>query len=99
MNTPAPLVNTPMRRLEDADDLQLPDMLSVAFVRRESLSRLLREAGYDVRTFPSSKAFLEAAPALTAGCVVLDLHQPGGLAVPRELKARRRIGLPVIALG
>jgi PAS domain S-box-containing protein len=65
---------------------------------QKSLSRLLREAGYDVRFFPSSKAFLGAAPALAAGCVVLDLHQPGGLAVPRELKARR-IGLPVIALG
>ncbi|WP_460448751.1 PAS domain-containing protein [Alsobacter sp. SYSU BS001988] len=65
---------------------------------QESLSRLLKEAGYDARSFPSGRAFLEAAPALTAGCVVLDLHQPGGLAVPRELKARG-IGLPVIALG
>jgi FixJ family two-component response regulator len=38
-----------------------------------------------------------AAPALVSGCVVLDIHQPatGGIAIPRELKARR-IGLPVI---
>ena len=67
---------------------------------RQSLSRVLREAGYDVRAFPSGKAFLESAPALVSGCVVLDIHQPdaGGLTIPRELKARR-IGLPVIVLG
>lgn len=67
---------------------------------RESLSRVLWEAGYDVRAFPSGKAFLESAPALVSGCVVLDIQQPdaGGLAVPRELKARR-IGLPVVILG
>ena len=53
-----------------------------------------------MRAFPSGKAFLEAAPALAAGCVVLDMRQPeaGGLTIPRELKARR-IGLPVIVLG
>ena len=67
---------------------------------RQNLTRGLREAGYDVRAFPSGKAFLESAPALAAGCVVLDIHQPdaGGLTIPRELKARR-IGLPVIVLG
>lgn len=67
---------------------------------RESLSRVLWEAGYDVRAFPSGKAFLESAPALVSGSVVLDIQQPdaGGLAIPRELKARR-IGLPVIVLG
>ena len=66
----------------------------------QSLSRVLREAGYDVRAFPSGKAFLESAPALVSGCVVLDIHNPdaGGLTIPRELKARR-IGLPVIVLG
>jgi PAS domain S-box-containing protein len=64
------------------------------------LSHLLRDAGYRVRVFSSGKSFLEAAPALAAGCVVLDICWSGadGLIVPRELKARR-IGLPVIALG
>jgi PAS domain S-box-containing protein len=67
---------------------------------RQDLTRGLRAAGYDVRAFSSGKAFLEAAPALAAGCVVLDIRQPdaGGLTIPRELKARR-IGLPVIVLG
>jgi PAS domain S-box-containing protein len=67
---------------------------------RQYLTRGLRSAGYDVRAFPSGKAFLEAAPALMAGCVVLDIRQPeaGDLTIPRELKARR-IGLPVIVLG
>lgn len=67
---------------------------------RQDLTRGLRNAGYDVRAFPSGKAFLEAAPALAAGCVVLDIRQPeaGGLTILREFKARR-IGLPVIVLG
>ena len=67
---------------------------------RQDLSRFLRDAGYRVRVFSSGKAFLEAAPALAAGCVVLDIRRSGagGLAIPRELKARR-IGLPVIVLG
>ncbi|EIM25324.1 PAS domain S-box protein [Microvirga lotononidis] len=67
---------------------------------RQDLTRGLRDAGYDVRAFPSGKAFLEAAPALAAGCVVLDMRQPeaGELTIPRELKARR-IRLPVIVLG
>ncbi|WP_052954628.1 PAS domain S-box protein [Microvirga vignae] len=64
------------------------------------LSHFLRDAGYRVRVFSSGKSFLEAAPALAAGCVVLDICRSGagGLVVPSELKARH-IGLPVIVLG
>lgn len=67
---------------------------------RQSLSILLREAGYDVRAFSSGKAFLAAAPALVPGCVVLDIRRPDaeGLAILKELKARRS-GLPAIVLG
>ncbi|WP_202049819.1 PAS domain S-box protein [Microvirga mediterraneensis] len=67
---------------------------------RRAVSHLLRDAGYRVRVFSSGKAFLEAAPALATGCVVLDIGRSGagGLVIPRELKARH-IGLPVIVLG
>jgi len=80
---------------------------SVAFVyvvdadegSRESLSRVLKEAGYEVTSFASARAFLETAPALVPGCVVLNAHlpEPGGLRIPAELKARRTV-LPVIVM-
>ncbi len=67
---------------------------------RERLARALQGAGYQVRTFGTVPGFLEAAPALLPGCVVLDITaaEAGGLVVPRELKARR-VGLPVVVTG
>lgn len=61
------------------------------------LSRLLQDAGYRATVFGTARGFLEAAPALVPGCVLLDLAQPeaAALSVPRELKARR-LALPVI---
>jgi FixJ family two-component response regulator len=53
-----------------------------------------------VKSFPSAEAFLEVAPVLVPGCVILDVQAPaaGELILPKELKARR-IGLPVIVIG
>jgi PAS domain S-box-containing protein len=69
---------------------------------RQDLIRLLQTAGYDVKAFPSARSFLEVAPLLVRGCVVLDTRTPspgsGSLTVPRELKAQH-VGLPVIAIG
>jgi PAS domain S-box-containing protein len=67
---------------------------------RRELSLVLQEAGFQVNQFSSAQAFLEVAPVLLPGCVVLDARAPeaGGLAIPKELKARRA-GLPVIVLG
>jgi FixJ family two-component response regulator len=67
--------------------------------RRELLLQL-QEAGYQVKAFASAQAFLEVAPVLVPGCVVLDTRTPeaGGLTIPREMKARRA-GLPVVVLG
>lgn len=69
---------------------------------RRGLLRLLRTAGYDAKEFSSARSFLEVAPVLAAGCVVLDVRSAGspvgGLVVPAELKARR-IGLPVVVIG
>ena len=42
-----------------------------------SLGRLLRSAGFAVRTFPSSRDFLAQSTSAPAGCLVLDLSMPG----------------------
>lgn len=63
------------------------------------LATLARGAGYRARTFASATAFLDIAPVLAAGCVLVDLRKARheGLSIPRELKARA-IALPTIAL-
>ncbi|MBV8398625.1 MAG: response regulator [Acetobacteraceae bacterium] len=60
----------------------------------------VRGAGYYLKAFASPEAFLEIAPALAPGCVLLDARasRAGGLAVLRELKAGG-IALPVIMIG
>ncbi|WP_147023450.1 response regulator transcription factor, partial [Microvirga aerophila] len=67
---------------------------------RRELSLVLEEAGYQVNLFPSPPAFLEVAPVVVPGSVVLRSHGPDGgeLTLPRELKARRS-ALPVIVVG
>ena len=42
-----------------------------------ALKRLLTASSFDVVTFPSGKAFLEALPSTRPDCAVLDLHMPG----------------------
>ena len=42
-----------------------------------SLGRLLRSAGFAVRTFPSSRDFLAQSRSGQSGCLVLDLSMPG----------------------
>ena len=67
---------------------------------RRDLYLLLQGAGYQVKSFDTAQSFLEVAPVLTPGCVVLDIRHPeaGELTIPRELKSRRA-GLPVIVIG
>jgi FixJ family two-component response regulator len=43
----------------------------------KSLDRLLRAAGFAVRTFPSPQVFLQQNDAHAPGCVVLDVSMPG----------------------
>jgi FixJ family two-component response regulator len=43
----------------------------------KSLGRLLRSAGFDVRTFPSPQEYLTQTPTGQPGCLVLDLSMPG----------------------
>jgi FixJ family two-component response regulator len=63
------------------------------------IAALVRAGGYRTRIFPSGSAFLDIAPVLSPGCVLVDLRKAKveGLSVQRELKARS-ITLPTIAL-
>ncbi len=63
------------------------------------LTGWVRGLGYRAQSFASAAAFLDLAPALARGCVLIDLRRKRdeGLSVPRELRARS-ISLPTIAL-
>ncbi|WP_424811845.1 PAS domain S-box protein [Roseococcus sp. YIM B11640] len=87
-----------------AEDLTHEDSRQVYIVSaRESEARrlagLVRTGGYHARIFGSAAAFLDIAPVLAPGCVLVDLRgkREAGMAIPRELKARS-IALPTIAL-
>ena len=57
---------------------------------QRALSRLLRAAGYDTRTFGSGEELLDSAEVLmSSGCIILDLVLPGedGLEVQDRLAA------------
>lgn len=66
---------------------------------RDSLSLLLRAAGYATRVFATAEAFLAVAAEVKAHCAVVDLRLPGinGLELQAEL-ARRGSALPVIVI-
>jgi FixJ family two-component response regulator len=63
----------------------------------KALSRLLRAAGFAVRTFPSPQVFLAEHDATAPGCLVLDLAMPGidGLQLQQAL-ARSADACPVV---
>ena len=44
---------------------------------RRSLERLLRAAGLMAQPYETPFAFLDAAPVLPGGCVLLDVRMPG----------------------
>jgi FixJ family two-component response regulator len=54
---------------------------------RRSLSRVLREEGFEVRGYESAEAFLTRRHAMARGCLVLDVTMPGldGFALQRRL--------------
>jgi PAS domain S-box-containing protein len=87
------------------EDLTQEDVSQVYIVCSKAsearrLASLVRGLGYRARTFDKGSAFVDMAPVLAPGCVLVDLRRAreDGLSVPRELKARA-IALPTIALG
>ena len=63
------------------------------------LAAVVRSTGHRARIFEGVPAFLDIAPVLSPGCVLVDLRgsRRQNLSIPRELKARS-IALPTIAL-
>jgi FixJ family two-component response regulator len=66
---------------------------------RDSLESLLRSVGQVSTSYPSARAFLEAAPPDLPACLVLDVRLPeqSGLELQRAL-AEQGVRLPVIVI-
>jgi DNA-binding NtrC family response regulator len=66
---------------------------------RESLSNLIRSAGFNVQTFASAQAFLTSRRPDAPSCLVLDVQLPGlsGLDLQQEL-AKVQCQIPIIFL-
>ena len=66
---------------------------------RTAVTRLLRAAKYEVRSYASASEFLESDPCAEPGCILLDLRMPGasGLDLQQSLE-RMEERLPIIFL-
>jgi FixJ family two-component response regulator len=64
---------------------------------RESLARLIRSVGFQVRIFGSAEEFLSAGHGRRADCLILDIRMPGmnGLELQQALSVTDR-ELPII---
>jgi PAS domain S-box-containing protein len=102
---PIPDEHGAVARIGGITEDMTPDNVRQAYVvctkaaEARRLAALVRSAGYRARTFESGAAFLDLAPVLAPGCVLVDLRKARdeGLSIPRELKARS-VMLPTIAL-
>ncbi|HEY0313271.1 MAG TPA: PAS domain S-box protein [Allosphingosinicella sp.] len=81
------------------EDVRQAYIVSGGAAEARRLAGIVRAEGYRARTFASSAEFLDVAPVLAPGCVIVDLRKgrEEGLSIPRELKARS-IPLPTIAV-
>jgi len=66
---------------------------------RDSLAVLLESKAYAVRSFGSAPEFLEAAPSLAAGCLIVDIRMPemDGLELQQRL-TERALYFPMIVI-
>jgi two-component system, LuxR family, response regulator FixJ len=66
---------------------------------RDSLSFRLRAEGYKTSTYASAREFLDTAPSLAPGCLLLDVRMPGldGLELQKRL-AERRLNFATIVI-
>ncbi len=57
---------------------------------RDSITALVRGAGYEVRSFGSGEEFLEQVSSTQTGCLLLDVRMPGigGMELHKELNDR-----------
>lgn len=64
---------------------------------RESVTELLRHAGFDVRAFSSAEAFIDSDAVSETHCLVLDVGLPGmsGPDLQQEL-IRRGQAIPIV---
>jgi FixJ family two-component response regulator len=65
---------------------------------RKALGRLIRAAGYEIKTFTSAHEFIESTPEPTGvACLVLDVRMPGlnGLELQNAMRAAN-IPIPII---
>jgi PAS domain S-box-containing protein len=88
-----------------AEDITKPADIQVYVLNtddsgRERVSLLLQKNGYGVKAFASARVFLEVAPVLVPGCLIVDRRgsETKDLRIVSELKARR-IDLPIIVVG
>jgi two-component system response regulator FixJ len=64
---------------------------------REAVQRLLRAAGFNVRSYESAEDFLNSDQLHATGCLVADIRMPGmsGLDLLNELNSRQ-LPIPTI---
>jgi len=66
---------------------------------RDSLSVLLRSAGYEAETFASGASFLESQHDARPGCVIADFRMPGMTGIELHLRLLQRgSDIPVIII-
>ncbi|HEY0685657.1 MAG TPA: response regulator [Steroidobacter sp.] len=66
---------------------------------RKGLSRLLRTAEFEARTYESAQQFLDRLPAERPDCLIMDLQMPGVSGMELQAILRRDdVRLPVIIM-